>query len=435
MNHATKFPAHHVIIGAGAAGIAAARTLLKEQADDTVTMISEDGEVYSRCMLHRFIAGERSAQSINFVNDGLLSYPRFSWIKDKTVTRIDGAAKAVYAASGGAEEKVAQGDTIIIATGANSVTPPIGDLKTAANVYGLRHLRDARAIAEAAKGAGKIAVIGAGLVGLDAVAGLLELGEKSGKKFDITVIEMAPTVLAINLDAHAAEAYQRLFEKAGVTFLLAKKVVNTKASNAGSASGSGAPRITSVELESGESVPCDMVVLAVGVRPAAAFLEGSGVELTERKAVKVNDKLETSVPGIYACGDAAGLSGIWPNAQIQGQTVAKNIAGWNLDYEDRFAIKNTVNFFDLVSLSVGAFNPQEGDEVLVREDRRNYQKIVLRGGVPVGIVYQGWIGNKGHWQHLIKHGIPIDKLGKTPWKVCYADFWGCENNGEFKYVV
>jgi NAD(P)H-nitrite reductase large subunit len=188
-----------------------------------------------------------------------------------------------------------------------------------------------------------------------------------------------------------------------------------------------------VELESGESLACGMVVLAVGVRPAIAFLEGSGVK-TER-AVTVNDRLETSVPGIYACGDAAGLSGIWPNAQIQGQTAAKNIAGWNLDYTDRFAAKNTVNFFNLVTLSVGAFNPQEGDEVLVREDRGNYQKIVLRDGVPVGIVYQGDISGKGYWQHIIKNKIPVTGLGKSPWKLSYADFWGTENNGEFKWVV
>jgi NAD(P)H-nitrite reductase large subunit len=415
---------NHVIIGAGAAGIAAARTLLKELPEDTVTMISEDKEVYSRCMLHRYISGERTAESINFVNDGLLTYPRFSWIKEKAVTRLDGAAKTVYSG----DEALATGDTIIIATGANSVTPPIGDLKTAKNVYGLRHLDDARAIVAAAEKSQKIAVIGAGLVGLDAVAGLLELGEKTGKNFDITVVEMAPTVLAINLDSHAAQTYQKLFEKAGVKFLLAKKVVNTKST----AGPDGAPLINSVELESGESVPCDMVVLAVGVRAAIAFLEGSGVK-TER-AITVNDKLETSVPGIYACGDVAGLSGIWPNAQIQGQTVAKNIAGWNLDYEDRFAIKNTVNFFDLVTLSVGAFNPQEGDEVLVREDHRNYQKIVLRGGIPVGIVYQGNIAGKGYWQHLIKNKIPINTLGKSPWKVSYADFWGCEANGEFKWM-
>ncbi|MDR1251823.1 MAG: FAD-dependent oxidoreductase [Treponema sp.] len=416
---------NHVIIGAGAAGVSAARTLLKENQGDTVVMISEDNEVYSRCMLHRFISGERSAESINFINDGLLSCPRFSWIKGTSVTRIDGGTKTVYAG----DKELAKGDTLIIATGANSVTPPIGDLKTASNVYGLRHLRDARAIVEAAKVAQKIAVIGAGLVGLDAVAGLLELGEKRGKPFDITVIEMAPTVLAINLDAHAAETYQRLFEKAGVKFLLAQKVVGTK-----SAPGKdGVTLITSVELESGESVPCDMAVLAVGVRPAISFLEGSGV--TTERAVVVDDRLQTSVPGIYACGDAAGLSGIWPNAQIQGQLVAKNISDWNLEYEDRFAVKNTVNFFNLVTLSVGSFNPQEGDQVLIREDRKNYQKIVLRDGLPVGIVYQGDIGGKGYWQHIIKNKIPIDKLGKSPWKVSYADFWSCENNGEFKWAV
>jgi NAD(P)H-nitrite reductase large subunit len=430
---------NHVIIGAGAAGIAAARTLLKELPGDTVEMVSEDREVYSRCMLHRFISGERSAESINFVNDGLLTCPRFKWIKGKSVTRLDGAAKAVYSG----DEKLAAGDTVIIATGANSVTPPIGDLRTAKNVYGLRHLEDARAIAGAAKNVEKIVVVGAGLVGLDAVAGLLELGAKTGKRFDISVVEMAPNILAINLDAHAAESYQELFEKEGVKFLLAKKVVNTK-SAAGSESSYGSapgkdpvpgkgPLIRSVELESGESLACDMLVLAVGVRPAIAFLEGSGVK-TER-AVTVNDRLETSVPGIYACGDAAGLSGIWPNAQIQGQTAAKNIAGWNLDYTDRFAVKNTVNFFNLLTLSVGAFNPQEGDEVLVREDRGNYQKIVLRGGVPVGVVYQGDIAGKGYWQHIIKNGIPIAGLGKSPWKLSYADFWGTENNGEFKWEL
>jgi NAD(P)H-nitrite reductase large subunit len=420
---------NHVIIGAGAAGIAAARTLLKELPEDTVELVSEDREVYSRCMLHRFISGERSAESINFVNDGLLNYPRFRWTNGKSVTRLNGAAKTVYAG----DEKIAAGDTVIIATGANSVTPPIGDLRTAKNVYGLRHLMDARAIVEAAKSAKKIVVVGAGLVGLDAVAGLLELGEKTGKRFDITVVEMAPNILAINLDAHAAESYQNLFEKEGVKFLLAKKVVNTKSSAASGKDGVSDNVISSVELESGESLACDMVVLAVGVRPAIAFLEGSGVK-TER-AVTVNDRLETSVPGIYACGDAAGLSGIWPNAQIQGQTVAKNIAGWNLDYTDRFAVKNTVNFFNLLTLSVGAFNPQDGDEVLVREDRGNYRKIVLRDGIPVGVVYQGDIAGKGYWQYIIKNKIPVAGLGKSPWKISYADFWGTENNGEFRWVV
>jgi NAD(P)H-nitrite reductase large subunit len=411
---------NHLIIGAGAAGIMAAGTVLKEKPGDTVTIVSQDEEIYSRCMLHKFISGERDAPSLNFINDDLLARENIRWIKGKTITRLDGVARTAYAG----DEEIATGDTVLIATGADSVTPPIGELRTAKNAFGLRHLDDARAIAAAAKDARKIAVIGAGLVGLDAVYGLLEYGEKTGSHFDITVIEMAPTALAVNLDAHAAEAYRRLFEAKGVVFHLARKVVNTK-SEGGS--------ISALEMDDGNRIPCDLVIVAVGVRPAIGFLEGSGVK-TER-AVVVDDYLGTSAPGIYAAGDAAGLSGIWPNARKQGEIAGYNMTGTRWPYDDRFALKNTVNFFGLLSLSIGAINPQDGDEVLVKEDRLNYRKLILREGAAAGVILQGEIGGSGFWQHLIKNKIPVGRLEKSPWKLSYADFYGVENNGEYKWVV
>jgi NAD(P)H-nitrite reductase large subunit len=313
---------------------------------------------------------------------------------------------------------------VLIATGSISITPPIGELKIAKNVFGLRHLSDARSIVECAKNAKKITVIGAGLVGLDAVYGILETSDGTAK--EITVVEMAPSVLAINIDAHAAAAYQRLFEEKGVKFYLARKVVNTRSSEG---------NISALKFDDGTIIPCDMVILAVGVRPATAFLEDSGVELTERKAVKVDDYLATNVPGVYAAGDVAGLSGIWPNAQKQGEFAAFNMTGSKFVYDDLFAIKNTINFFDLLSLSLGIFNPQDGDEVLIKEDRNNYRKLILRDGYPVGIILQGEIGSSGFWLHLIKNKIRIDNLGKSPWKVSYADFYGVEDNGEYKWVV
>ena len=410
----------HLVIGAGAAAISAARTILKEKPDDSIVIVSQDEEVHSRCMLHKFISGERDAESINFINDGLLESPNVQWIKGKTVTRLDAAAKAVFAG----DEKIASGDTVLIATGADSVIPPVGELGAAKNVFGLRHLRDARAIVGAAKKAEKIAVVGAGLVGLDAVYGILE--SPGGADKEITVIEMASSILALNLDARAAEAYQRLFEKEGVLFRLARKLVNTKSSGG---------NIGALELDDGVAIPCDMVIAAAGVRPATAFLEGSGVKLTERKAVTVDDYLATSVPGVFAAGDVAGLSGIWPNAQKQGEMAAYNMTGTQWAYDDRFALKNTVNFFGLLSLSLGAINPQEGDQALVKEDRNNYRKIILREGVPVGIILQGEIGGSGFWQYLIKNKVRIDNLGKSPWKLSYADFYGTEANGEYKWVV
>jgi NAD(P)H-nitrite reductase large subunit len=421
----------HLIAGAGAAGIAALRSILRENPRDRVTLISEDREVYSPCMLHKFIAGERDAEGLNFINDDVLANPRVEWIRGKSLSRLDGAGKRLY--SGG--EEVAAGDTVLIATGANSVTLPVGELRGAVNAFGLRRLADARAIAEAAKGAREIAVIGAGLVGLDAVSGLLGQGERLGLSRSITVIEMASTILALNLDARAAETYQKLFEKRGVVFHLGRRVVNAASAPVGGPGRDGGPRIVSLELDNGQNVPCGLVITAVGVRPAVAWLEGSGVELTGRKAVKVDDCLASSVPGVYAAGDAAGLSGIWPNAVKQGKIAGRNMCGAGWKYDDRFALKNTMNFFGLLSLSVGALSAGEGDEVLIKEDRHNYRKLILRGGVPRGLILQGEIGGSGFWQYLIKNQIPIGNLGKSVWNVNYGDFFGTWDNGEYRWVL
>jgi NAD(P)H-nitrite reductase large subunit len=159
------------------------------------------------------------------------------------------------------------------------------------------------------------------------------------------------------------------------------------------------------------------------------------VELTERKAVKVDDYLASSVPGVYAAGDVAGLSGVWPNAVKQGEIAGQNMCGVGWKYDDRFALKNTVNFFGLLSLSVGALNAGEGDEVLVKEDRHNYRKLILRDGVPRGVILQGEIGGAGFWQYLIKNQIPIGNLGKSVWSVNYGDFFGTWDNGEYRWVL
>lgn len=331
-----------------------------------------------------------------------------------TVTAVDTAAHIVRH-SGGTETY----DRLLIATGAESAVPPIGALRTAGNVYGLRHLTDAKAIWERALKSKKVLVVGAGLVGLDAAYALAEIGLKP------VVVEMAKSILALNLDAHAAAEYQRRFEEAGCTFHLGRKVMDTVCDPNGD--------ITALALDTGEEIPCDMVIVAAGVRPATMFLRDSGIQF--ERAVTVDERLATSVEGVYAAGDVAGLSGIWPNATLQGEVAAKNMCGVPTVYSDQFAQKNTVNFFGLLALSVGRLNPEDGDEVIVREDRGRYQKFILRDGFVVGVVLLGDIGGGGFWQYLIKNGINVAAVDKPIWKLSYADFYGVEPDGEYRWAT
>jgi NAD(P)H-nitrite reductase large subunit len=110
------------------------------------------------------------------------------------------------------------------------------------------------------------------------------------------------------------------------------------------------------------------------------------------------------------------------------------MCGQDTEYTDTFAIKNTVNFFGLVTLSVGAAKPQEGDVVAIREDRFTYKKYILRNGAPAGVILQGDIAGSGFWQYLIKNRVRVDHLNKPAWKLSYADFYGVDANGEYRWA-
>ncbi|MCL1848198.1 MAG: FAD-dependent oxidoreductase [Clostridiales bacterium] len=404
----------HVIIGAGAAGITAARTIRKLRPEDDIVILSEDKQISSRCMLHQYISGGREAERLRFVPEHFMEENRIAWINGHRAASIDTSAKCVHYEEGSVEY-----DKLLVATGSDSVIIPVGALRTAQNVSGLRHFTDAQTIREAAEGAQKIVIIGAGLVGLDAAYALLE------RKKDVTVIDVMPGILTVNLDEHAARAYYDRFSAAGCHFRLGAKMAGTVEDAAGN--------VVQVELDDGERLPCDFVIVAAGVRPAIGFLEGSGISVD--RAINVNAYLETSCPGVYAAGDAAGLSGIWPNAMRQGEIAAKNMCGASVEYTDTFAIKNTVNFFGLPSLSVGLLNPEEGDVVQVREDRNTYQKVILREGCVAGVILQGDIAGSGFWQYLIKNRIPVDGINKPIWKLSYADFFGMDDAGEYIYAA
>ena len=403
----------YVILGAGAAGITAAKTIRKADSEGKITVISTDTQVHSRCMLHKYLSHERDAAGISFVDPDFFEKNQIAWLPGKTVNRLDTQRKKVYTDQG---DEVSY-DRLLIATGAESFIPPVGNLREAENVFGLRHLRDAQAIDELAKNAENIVIIGSGLVGLDAAYGLMETGKK------VSIVEMADQILPVQLDKTAAFEYQKRFEEAGARFYLGRKAADTVMEED--------KIIREIILDNGEKLPCDLIIVAAGVRSAVAGMEGEGIVID--RGIKVDDYLRTGAEGVYAAGDVTGLSGIWPNAQKQGETAALNMCGSHVEYTDRYAIKNTINFFGLVSMCVGVILPQEGDVVIAREDSRNYKRVVLRDGKVVGVLLQGDISHGGIWQYLIKNQISISGIQKDIFDLNFGDFYGIKDNGEYQW--
>ena len=309
-------------------------------------------------------------------------------------------------------------DKLLIATGAVFGIPPINHFRTASNVYGFRDLTDAQKIDAAVreKNAKHVFIVGSGLVGLDVACGLMERGVK------VTIAEMAPRVMPLQTDDTAAKAYQERFEARGARFLLgigaSDSIVNSR------------NEITAVTLSNGETVECDFVVCAAGVRPNIAWLEDRGVT--------VDEYMRTSAPDVYAAGDVTGLSGIWPNAMDMGRIAASNMCGAAAAYTDRYCMKNTSNFFGLHMLTIGDINAQiEGADIYVKESRGCYKKAVVKDGVLKAILIQGDISHTGHWQYLIKSGINISGIltRKDVFDITYGDYFGLDDMGEYQYTI
>ncbi len=404
----------YVIIGAGVAGIEAAKTIRQKDNTGEILMISKDTEVHSRCMLHKFIAGERDEQGLDFTEHDFFKNYRVDWKKGAAVTAVCPDAKEIALDNG---EKVSY-DKLLLANGADSFIPPVGELRKASNVYGLRNLSDAQAIVKEAEQDQNVLVIGSGLVGLDAACGLLERGKK------ITIVEMADRILPVQLDEHAASAYQKLFENAGVRFVLGRKASGAVCEADG--------RIHKVTLDNGEEIPCDLLIVAAGVRSSTACLEGSGIAC--ERGVTVDACLKTSKEDIYAAGDITGLSGIWPNAANQGKIAGANMCGGSETYDDTYAIKNTINFFGLVTLCVGRILEEEGDGIQIREDKTQYKRVIVKDGKVEGVLLQGDIAHAGTWQYLIKNRIDISGIQKNIFDINFADFYRVDEKGEYQWV-
>lgn len=408
----------YVVLGASAAGISGIKRLRELDPDAEITLISTDKHIYSRCIMHHYMEGIRDLDRLMFVDKDFIATHRIHWLQGETVTKIDSCKKEVLTD----KNSCVAFDKLLIATGSHVFFPPIPGLKEAKNAIGFHDLEECQSIMKAAKTAEHIVIMGAGLVGIDAASGLLHLGKS------ISIVEMRDRMLSIQLDHRAAKAYEEAFAKAGVKqfFGLGASELILNEENL----------ITAIKLSNGETIPCDLLVVASGVRANVSFLEGSGIEC-DRFGLLIDPTGRTSHPDIYGAGDVTGRNPIWPVAVKEGIVAASNMAGSAKEMTDFFASKSTMNFMEIPTMSLGMAQPEDPENynIEIEEDEKgNYKKLVHKDGRILGAILQGDLSYSGILTQLIRHKIDVSKVKKPLFKIDYSDFFNVAHNFEYFYT-
>ncbi len=407
---------HYVVIGSSAAGINAVRELRKIDQDSRIILISKDKSIYSRCILHHYLGGERSLDRLCFAEKDFESVYRIDWMKGRECTAVKPGEKQVVLDGG----ETVDYDKLLIATGSHTFVPPVKNLKEAKNVTGFRNIEDMEVL-KAAENCRNIVLMGSGLVGLDCASGFLALG------VPVTLVEMAGWLLSRQLDERAASTYQKAYEAKGVRQYYGVGMSEVVLD--------GQQNITEAVLTDGTRIPCDFVVVTAGVRSNVEFLEGSGIELSKFGLV-YDETGRTSDPDIYGAGDVSGTSPIWPVAVKEGIVAASNMAGVPRKMTDFFASKSTMNFLGIPTMSLGDVNPEaerDGYTVEMMDTGDTYKKIIHKGGKITGAILQGDLAYGGILQQLIARHIDITRVKKPVFDIDYSDFFREKENFEFYY--
>lgn len=405
----------YVVVGASAAGINAAKTLREINKDIEIILVSKDEHVYSRCILHHFLDGRRNIDDLDFSPAEFFEKYDVKWIKGVEVTAIDTKEKKLKLDNG---ENLYY-EKVLLATGASSFLPPIENLRTANNVIGLRNLDDAIKIKGIAPKVNNIIILGAGLVGVDAMAGLLDYDAK------VTMIEMGDRILPLQLDHYAANVYIERLKEEGVDFrfnVRAEKVIVDENNNP-----------VAIKLNTGEEVPGELIIACTGVRSNVGFLEGSGIEC-DKFGLIFNPKGETNVKEVYGAGDISGRNPIWPTAVKEGLIAANNMCDKEIYMEDFFGSKNTMNFCGVATMSLGTvIKPDDTYKEAVEVKGKDYKKIIHKDGVIYGAIVQGDLSYVGILTQIIKDKINVDRVKKPIFQIDYSDFFNEKQNLEFVY--
>ena len=403
----------HVILGAGPAGVVAAESLRKIDANSKITLVGNESEPpYSRMAIPYLLAG-------NIAEKGTYLRPENGHYDGLNINYVQAMAESIDTKAKKVSldgSKDLNYDSLLIATGSSPLRPKIKGLDLP-GVSTCWTMDDSRAILKAATKGDSVVLMGAGFIGSIILESLVQMGVK------LTVVEMGDRMVPRMMDEIAGNMIKRWCEDKGVTVLTGSKIESLAEAN-------GSLEVT---VSDGSKLPAKLVVVAAGVAPNIDFLKKSGIDTDI--GIKVDDHLATSVPGVYAAGDVAQArdlsTGDWDVLAIQpvavehGFIAAQNMAGNPTPHRGSLNM-NVLDTIGLVSSSFGSWMGVKGGDSakLVDKDGYRYLRLEFSGDQLVGAQAVGMTENVGVLRGLIQTGLHLgewkDKLMASPQRLTEA---------------
>jgi ferredoxin-nitrate reductase len=382
-----------VVVGTGMAGLAVVEEVLRRDPSWRVTMLGEEhGPVYNRILLSRLLAGE--------CGPGELALKPLGWYAERGVDLRGGCAAAEVDAGAGIVRDVAGGahpyDALVLATGSRPFLPPVPGMQLP-HVSAFRTRGDVDAIAGTPVAGRRAVVLGGGLLGLEAAAGLRARGAR------VTVVEPAPRLMGRQLDGAGAAMLEAAVRGRGIDVRTGVLPVEV--------------RPGALALADGAELEADLVVVAAGVRAETTLAEAAGLPIG--RGIVVDDALRAGAERVWAVGECAEhrgtVYGLWAPLAEQARVAGAAIAG----DPAAFHPQATATVLKVAGLDVYAGGRAEAgedeDEVVLRDTRRGvYRKLVLDGERLVGAVLLGDVADARRCTAALRSGDPVDEALLSP---------------------
>ena len=408
----------HVILGNGPTGVVAAEAIRKKRPDDEIVVVGDEHErPYSRMAIPYLLEGKIAESGT------LLRHDRDHWTRNRIdllearATSIDTAGREVCLSNG---DRLGY-DRLLIATGSRPVRPPIPGMDLD-DVVSCWTLADARRVQERLRPGARVLQMGAGFIGMIIMEAIATTVNQTGGK--LTVVEMGDRVVPRMMTPVASGLIRSWSEKAGVEILTSTRVASIAANrpSAGLLTPVFKAKNTrdrvNVTFGDGTSRSFDFVICATGVAPVTDHLAGSGITIGKLGGIVVDERMQTTVPHVYAAGDCTEsldfstgehmVNAIQPNAADQALVAGANMAGGAAITRGGLRM-NVLETFGLISTSYGQWWGAEGGEHVEAIDAEEFRYIRLEflGDRVIGATVVGRTHHIGALRGLIQTGVRL----------------------------